>query len=119
MVGLLLIPGCSPKPTAPHPALESADPSDRIRAVVAAARADGGRPDPDIVVALVDRLDDEDEGVRFFAIAALDRLTGRRFGYRAHDPAWRRRTAVARWRQHLRSLAPEATTGPPAGGSWA
>jgi hypothetical protein len=75
------------------------------------------KPDPAVVVALVDRLEDEDQGVRFFAISALDRLTGRRFGYRAHDPARARETAVERWRRHLRASGPQtpaiATEGSP------
>ncbi|MCH7812640.1 MAG: hypothetical protein IID40_01335 [Planctomycetes bacterium] len=61
---------------------------------------------------MVDRLDDEDAAVRFYAVAALARLTGRRFGYRAFDPAERRRVAVDRWRLYLRDrVAPARAAG--------
>ena len=80
--------------------LEAADPSDRIRAIVAAAN-NGGGDLRSTVAALVDRLEDEDEAVRFYAIAGLDRLTGQRMGYRAYAPPPRRRVAVERWRRYL------------------
>ena len=102
MLGLLaLAAGCGPKVASPQAPLEAPDPADRIRAIKALGEVGGGNPDPTVVVALVDRLDDEDRGVRFFAIARLDRLTGRRFGYRAHDPVGVRRVAVDRWRRYL------------------
>ena len=102
MLGLLaLAAGCGPKVASPQAPLEAPDPADRIRAIKALGEVGGGNPDPTVVVALVDRLDDEDRGVRFFAIARLDRLTGWRFGYRAHDSVEVRRVAVDRWRRYL------------------
>ncbi|HUU82127.1 MAG TPA: hypothetical protein VM243_01365 [Phycisphaerae bacterium] len=83
--------------------LEARSPADRSRAIKRAGDAVEGRPDRTLIVALVDRLDDEDESVRFFAIGELGRLTGQRMGYRAHDPARIRRVAVDRWRRHLES----------------
>ncbi len=80
--------------------LEAADPTDRIRAIVATVEGAGGDSQA-AVAALVDRLDDEDLGVRFYAIAGLHRLTGQRFGFRAYDPVDKRRQAVTRWREHL------------------
>ena len=98
LVGLL---GCGPRPDATAVRLEEPDPDDRIRAIVVATRQAEEDPGADVTAALVDRLDDEDDAVRFFAIGALDRLTGRRFGYRAYDPVEVRRLAVERWRRYL------------------
>lgn len=100
-VGLLIVvAGCASGGGTQPVSLEASDPSDRIRAIVAAT--DQGEGDlRSTVAALVDRLEDEDEAVRFYAIAGLDRLTGQRWGYRAYDPAPRRRVAVERWRRNL------------------
>jgi hypothetical protein len=103
LVGLLPLAGaCGPGSDRTYAGFEALDPADRIRAV----KAGGGETvDPTLVVALVDRLDDEDAGVRFFAIAALQDLTGRRLGYWAHDPARVRQAAVDRWRRYLSDRA--------------
>ena len=104
MLGLLaLAAGCGPRVVSPQASLEAPDAADRIRAIKTLGEFGSGT-DPTVVVALVDRLDDEDQGVRFFAIAQLDRMTGRRFGYRAHDPARVRRIAVDRWRRYLETV---------------
>lgn len=50
---------------------------------------------------LVDRLEDEDEAVRFFAIIALDKITGERLGYDYAQPAAERAKAVERWREYV------------------
>lgn len=114
MLGLLpLVVGCGPRATPPGALLEAPDPAERIWAIKTAGEAGGDRPGPTFVVALVDRLDDEDDGVRFFAIAELARLTGRRLGYRAHDPARVRRVAVDRWRRYLESGTPGITADGP------
>lgn len=89
--------------------LESPDPAIRIRAVVRLTSRVA--PDQDarrtLEAALVDRLEDEDQAVRMFAIAGLDRLTGERFGYVAYTGPDRRQPAVERWREYLigRTLA--------------
>ena len=75
----------------------SPEPASRIRAIRAAA----DRRDLTAVPLLVDRLEDEDEAVRFYAIAALRRLTARDHGYRYYHPAAARDRAVKRWRQAL------------------
>ena len=108
----LPVAGCGPGPASPYAGLEDRDPGRRILAVVAAAETAAREPDQALMAALVDRLDDEDSGVRFFAIAALDRVTGRRFGYRAHDSRRVRRVAVERWRRHLEGAAPRALDHP-------
>jgi hypothetical protein len=50
----------------------------------------------------VDRLEDEDAAVRFFAIIALERITGRRFGYEYSQPSRERAAAIVRWRDYVR-----------------
>ena len=50
---------------------------------------------------LVDRLQEEDAAVRFFAIQALERITGTRMGYDYAAGAAQRAEAVARWRASL------------------
>jgi len=81
-------------------AIQSADPNERILAIRAAGKA----KDKQAVPLLVDRLEDEDEAVRFFAILALDRITGRheRFGYDYAKPARERAKAVEQWRRYVR-----------------
>lgn len=77
--------------------LDDADPGHRIRAVVEAAET--GRTD--LLPRLVDRLEDEDSAVRFYAILALEKLTGSRLGYSYTAPRAERRKAVQAWREHL------------------
>ncbi len=77
--------------------IHSPDPRERCLAIRAAAEAKDIRAVP----LLVDRLEDEDEGVRFYAILALDRITGDRFGYDYAKPAWERAGAVDRWRAYV------------------
>lgn len=81
-----------------HATLQSSDPNTRIRAIIVAGRT----RDSASVPLLVDRLDDEDEGVRFYAILALDRITGTRLGYDYSANAAQRIEAVERWRAFVR-----------------
>ena len=57
--------------------------------------------DSSVINILVDRLEDEDEAVRLFAILALEKLTGHRQGYEYHAPESDRWRAVQRWRRYL------------------
>ena len=66
---------------------------------IVAIREAGERRDKVAVPLLVDRLEDEDSAVRFYAILALERITGDRLGYRYEDSASERHDAVERWRQ--------------------
>ncbi|MCP4592535.1 MAG: HEAT repeat domain-containing protein [bacterium] len=86
--------GCRSSGGGARARLESPDPADRARAIVELAN----HHDEGAVPALIDRLDDEDEAVRFFAILALERLTGSRHGYDYAADAGHRRAAVERWR---------------------
>ncbi len=99
---LLVLAGCGP-PRTPYPkALVSEHPEERIGAVKHAAEV----KDRSALPALVDRLDDEDEAVRFYAILALERLTGTRLGYDYRAPESRRALAVERWRRFVREPGP-------------
>jgi len=50
---------------------------------------------------LVKDLDNEDPAVRLYAIGALQRLTGRSFGYRYYVDGPEREEAIGRWKQWL------------------
>jgi hypothetical protein len=91
--------------------IQSERPHERIRAIHQA----GELRDEKAVALLVDRLEDEDEGVRFYAILALDRITGDRFGYDYAAPIDRRAESVNRWREFARTRY--AAGGPDPGSS--
>lgn len=96
LVGLILVSGCGPR-RLPYPqALDSPRPEERATAIKHAAEIG----DRDVIPLIIDRLEDDDEGVRFFAILALERLTGTRLGYDYSAAPGERRRAVERWRQY-------------------
>ncbi|MBN2562574.1 MAG: HEAT repeat domain-containing protein [Phycisphaerae bacterium] len=80
------------------PNIHSDDPDERILGICEAAKAKDRRAVP----LLVDRLEDEDDAVRFYAIGALDRITGKRLGYDYAEPLSDRAKAVERWRRYVR-----------------
>lgn len=84
--------GCV-KPLSIDERLASGDP--RLRAD--AAHELGAAAYPEAEVRLIHLLADEDEGVRFFAAAALHRRTGERFGYLPQGDLGGRAAAVRRW----------------------
>lgn len=113
-MGCLTVLACAGRPAASVRRLESADPSKRMLAIVELAELNGQTPHRDepgasgsIIPLLVDRLEDEDEGVRFFAIVALQKLTGTRLGYRYRDSVHLRRYAVQRWRRYTATAPTE------------
>jgi hypothetical protein len=73
------------------------DPSVKIPAYKKAVRT----KDRAAAKQLVADLDSDDPAVRFYAIGALERMTGQRFGYRYYDADQDRRGAVAQWNQWL------------------
>ncbi|MCK4601773.1 MAG: HEAT repeat domain-containing protein [Phycisphaerae bacterium] len=75
------------------------DPDIRLRAI----RQAGELKDPKAVPYLVDRLTDSESDVRFFAILALEKVTGRTMGYRYWDPPAKRAEAVQKWRDYLQA----------------
>lgn len=104
-----VLAGCAAGTGQPTVDVQSPEANKRMEAVVALTNRAGTGQDRDTVIALlVDRLDDEDEGVRFFAIVGLDRLTGQRLGYRYADPPDVRRRAVERWRAYIQRNASAA-----------
>ncbi len=90
------ISGCGPRPYRAN--IQSESVNERILGVRAAAEA----KDADSVPLLVDRLEDEDDAVRFFAILALEKITGERFGYNYASPAQQRAVSVEQWRAYVR-----------------
>lgn len=78
VVAAAMLGGCAGGGPAPRRALQSSYAFDRARAAVRLAEAG----DRQAVHALVDLLEDDDAGVRFYAIAALERLCGATHGYR-------------------------------------
>jgi len=101
MLALTMLTGCpqpDSRPVAPSE-IENADAARRALAVRQAAV----RNDAEAVPLLVDRLEDEDSSVRFYAILALERLTGDRMGYVYYRPPERQKEAIERWRQFARA----------------
>ena len=85
--------------------LQHEDPAVRIEAMRQAVRQN----DDQALPYLVDRLNDSETDVRFFAIVALEKMTGRRMGYEHYAPATQRAEAVERWRAWLRRRGQPAT----------
>lgn len=57
------------------------------------------KKDLDAACQMVKDLESDDPAVRFYAIEALYRLTGERFGYDYYLDAEQRQPAMQRWRQ--------------------
>jgi hypothetical protein len=87
--------GCFPREQQRIGAL---DPTSNIPAMQDAARDKDYKSIPQ----LVRQLDNDDPAVRFYAIQALQQLTGQTFGYQFYDDAVERRPAVRRWQQWVR-----------------
>jgi hypothetical protein len=73
------------------------DPLNNIPAIQKAAAERNEKAVP----ALVSQLNNDDPAVRFYAINALQRITGQTFGYVFYDEADQRKPAIERWRQWL------------------
>lgn len=95
---ITLLIGCdSPKPLGGLADLEHPDPTVRIKAIKWA----GENRNHDAVPLLVDRLQEQDRSVRFFAIMALRRITGDDLGYDYKANPAQRADAIKKWRQSL------------------
>jgi HEAT repeat protein len=101
----LVSSGCDAPGGTLYQRLQHEDPSVRIQAMCQAARQN----DTEALPYLVDRLNDDEADVRFFAIVALEKMTGQRMGYEHYAPALERAEAVERWRQWLRRRGQSAT----------
>jgi hypothetical protein len=99
--GLILILACCSlacrgKLPPPNPAAEN------IEARIPGIKRAGETHDRSALPQLVDSLNDEDPAVRLFAIAALEKFTGDRFGYEYYLDEDQRKPAIARWREWLK-----------------
>lgn len=99
--------GCRPAPLAFPASLNSQRPEERVRAVKQAVTYPYATPEDrqTALEMLVTRLEDDDDAVRFFAILALDRMTGTRLGYSYHAPLDERTRSVQAWRRYLAQRA--------------
>ena len=77
--------------------LQSESVSERIKACIEA----GEKRDTTVLPLLVERLEDDDADVRFFAILALKKITHKDMGYHYYDDYKNRVQAVQRWRKWL------------------
>jgi hypothetical protein len=104
----LAIGGCS----APRPAIEvtNPDPSGKIPAMKKAVR----EHDFKVVRQLVKDLDSDDPAVRLFAIQALQKLTGERYGYDFFADEVQRQPALVRWQEWLAQQEGKSPTARPA-----
>jgi HEAT repeat protein len=102
---LLAAVGCARPPFEYPAALNSERPDQRVAAICHACDI----RDESVIPILVDRLEDEDEGVRFYAILALERLTGTRLGYEYHASEVERMRSVQRWRQRVANPSTQAS----------
>jgi hypothetical protein len=87
---------CRGKLPPPNPAAEN------IEARIPGIKEAGETHDRSALPSLVDSLDDDDPAVRLFAIVALEKFTGDRFGYEYYLDEEQRKPAIARWREWLK-----------------
>jgi hypothetical protein len=87
--------GCAPREPldVTHP-----DPSVKIPAMKHAVR----QHDITALRQLISDLSNDDPAVRFYAISALQRLTGQEYAYHFYDEESQREAAVLRWKQWLK-----------------
>lgn len=91
----VLLSGCT-LPRA-EPSLLDSDPTAKIPAIKSSAESS----DQKSVATLVEELDSDDPAVRFYAIRALQDITGHTFGYRYFDDELERREELYAWRVWL------------------
>ena len=97
---LLMLAGCAADKLGPvgFSDLEHKDPARRIRAIKWA----GENKIVKAVPLLIDRLEEQDKSVRFFAIGALKRITGKDYGYNYRANPDQCSKAIKRWRESLK-----------------
>ena len=109
-VGLsLLLGACGLACSAPRPApnIADADPTVKIAGIKQAV----ARKDRAALPALVEQLDSDDPAVRLFALEALERFAGERFGYEYYFDEQQRKPSLAKWQEWLRQQQ-QAPTSP-------
>ena len=84
---------------APRPPLTVThdDPGIKIPAIKKAVR----EKDKSVVPRLVEELSSDDPAVRFYAIGALEELTGETFGYQYFEDEDGRKPAIEKWKKWL------------------
>ena len=92
---LLSVGGCFPNDPQ---SIGAVDPTQNIPAIQKA----GQTKDQSAVPALVGQLNNDDPAVRFYAIEALERITGQTLDYHFYDDVDARRPALARWQAYLK-----------------
>ncbi len=92
----LAVSGCAT--TSWRRQLQSENPIDRINGTIAAAHAD----DRSALPLLVDRLEDDDQAVRMYAILALQQIEGTTLGYKYWAGPADLSHMAQRWRRHLK-----------------
>lgn len=108
VVGLLA--ACAseaPRPVRPEFDLRDPSATRRLSAIATVERTS----DQASVPVLIEMLDDDDDGVRMAAGAALKNLTGRDTGYRAFAPQEERRAQIATWRALVRGATGKTPVG--------
>jgi hypothetical protein len=101
--------GCSFR----EPSMQSSDPALKVPAIKAAAQSN----DLSAGKQLVAELDNDDPAIRFYAISALERLTGQRLGYEYYQEREHRQAAIKRWEEWLAARDSGGPTTQPAGKS--
>ena len=96
LVGFCGLAGC----TAPRPAPNIADADPTVK--IAGIRQAVARKDRAALPALVEQLDSDDPAVRLYALGALERFAGERFGYECYFDEEQRKPSLARWREWLK-----------------
>ncbi|MDD4889432.1 MAG: HEAT repeat domain-containing protein [Phycisphaerae bacterium] len=96
----VILAGCRPAMSYQQ-LIQSPDPKERAKGCKLAGEGN----ERSAVPLLVDRLEDNDGGVRFWAGWALRLNTGKDFGYRESDTPAARAEAVRRWRTYARTLS--------------
>jgi HEAT repeat protein len=88
-IPLLLLTGCY----SPSQGFDSPEPSQRLRAVLRAAK----EKDQTAVPKMIRFLNSDDPALRFASIRTLEELTGQTLGYDYAAPEWQRREQVKAW----------------------
>ena len=93
--------------------IKSEDPGAKIPAMKQAGEA----KDRAAVTQLVSDLNSDDPAVRFYAIGALTRITGEKFGYEYYYDEDQRKPSLRRWQHWLADQNGNTATTQPSGGN--
>lgn len=104
VLGLVCAAGCAQPDWRSR--LQSEDPLARIDGAIAAGQA----RDRAAVPLLIDRLEDDDEAVRMYAILALERIEGTTLGYEHWADETERAHMAQQWRRHVKQRRQERVT---------